>query len=61
MLKSKECVEKSNDTRQVQEDNAHPGEEDDGLQVVGEPRAAMNDVLCHQQNDEKRGPSLDEH
>ena len=63
MLKSKECVEKSNEARQAREDNAaqpQPVEEDDGPQVVGEARAAMNDVLCLQQNDENKGPSLDE-
>ena len=63
MLKSKECVEKINEAGQAREDNAaqpQPVEEDDGPQVAGEARAAMNDVLCLQQNDENKGPSLDE-
>ena len=56
-------MEKINEARQAQEDNAaqpQPVEEDDGPQVVGEARAAMNDVLCLQQNYENKGPSLDE-
>ena len=63
MLKSKECVEKINEARQAREDNAaqpQPVEEDDGPQVVGEAREAMNDVLCLQQNDKNKGPRLDE-
>ena len=35
-----------------------PVEEDDGPQVVGEARAAMNDVLYLKQNDENKGLSL---
>ena len=63
MLKSKECVEKINEARQAREYNAaqpQPVEEDDGPQVVGEAREAMNDVLCLQQNDKNKGPSLEE-
>ena len=64
MLKSKESVEKINEARQAQEENAssepQPVEDDTCPQVVGEATSAMNDVFDLHHNDDSDGPGFHE-
>ena len=59
MLKARENVEKINEARQTEEEQAPMPEKDEGPQVAGEATCAMHDVANLQENGEG-GPSLDD-
>ena len=61
MLMAKECVQKINEARRAQQEDAGTGPGPvDGPQVAGEATSAMNDVLDLHQNNESDGPTLEE-